>query len=78
MLYHVPVQFLEDHRAVHRFYRQVLFILHSFFFFSLGNVCVWEPYKLFEGVNFGESGGAVDGSGLGAGDTDCADCPKRK
>ena len=46
---------------------------------SLVNECVWEPYKLFEGVNAsGESCGAVGVSGLGAGDTDCADRPKRK
>ena len=47
--------------------------------FSLVNVCVWEPYKLFEGVNaVGESGSAVGVIDLGAGDTDHADAPKRK
>ena len=45
-----------------------------FFSFSLINVCVWEPYIIFEGVNAGaESGGVVGVSGLGAGDADRAD-----
>ena len=40
LLDHPPVQVLEDHRVVHRFYRQVLFVLH----FSLVHVCVirWQ------------------------------------
>ena len=50
-----------------------------YFFFSLVNVCVWEPDKLFESVNAsGVSGGGVGVSDLGAGDTDRADDPKRK
>ena len=66
----LPVQVLEDHQAAHIFYHLV--------FFSL-TVCVWEPYKLFEGVNAGgESGGAVGVSGLCGGATDHADGPKRR
>ena len=56
------------------------FICTAFFIssFSLVNVCVWEPYKLFEGVSGGgESGGAVGVSSLVVGDTDRADGPKR-
>ena len=47
--------------------------------FSLVNFCVWEPYKLFEGVSAdgGESGGAVGVSSLVVGDTDRADGTKR-
>ena len=79
MLDHLPVQVSEDHWAVHRFCYQVLFVLHFFISsFFLINLFVWEPYKLFEGVNVGdEIGGAVDVSGLRAGDTNHADGPKR-
>ena len=60
------------------------FIISSFctaFFissFSLVDVCVSEPYKLFECVNAsGENGGAIGVNGLGADDTDRAGGPKR-
>ena len=40
LLDHLPVQVLEDHRVIYRFYHQVLFVLH----FSLVHVCVirWQ------------------------------------
>ena len=38
------------------------------FLLFLVNVCVWVPYKIFEGVNAsGESGGALGIRGIGAG-----------
>ena len=53
LLNHPLVQALEDHHAVHRFYHQVLFVPYLFISsYSLVNVCVWEPYKLFSGVKF--------------------------
>ena len=59
----------------------IKFFLYAFFIssFPLVVVCLWEPYKLFDGVNAtGENGGVVGVSGLGAGDTDRTDGPKRK
>ena len=55
LLNHPLVQALEDHHAVHRFYHQVLFVPYLFISpYSLVNVCVWEPYKLFSGVQFND------------------------
>ena len=79
MLDYLPVQVLKDNGAVHRFYHQVLFVLLFISSFPLVVVCLWEPYKLFDGVNAsGENGGLAGVIGLGAGDTDCTDGPKRK
>ena len=68
LLEHLPIEVLEDHQAVHRFYHQVLFVMLFLFLLFLVNVCVWVPYKIFEGVNAsGESGGALGIRGIGAG-----------
>ena len=44
LLDHLPVQVLEDHWAVHRFYHQVLFVLHFLFLLFLLLMFVFESH----------------------------------